>query len=605
MAERGMIKERKGLLSVLLHVTGWIILFILPQFLVTGGGFEDTRTTLIIFFNTLVFGIIFYINYLWLVPLILHKGRWPVYVGVMIALVITVHFVSNFAFQKAFPPPPAVEQRMRDENQKDDNHRKGRRSFARMMTYNYFITAFLVTGFAVGLRSVEQSLRKEREIKELEQEKLNSELALLKNQVSPHFFFNTLNNIYSLIEINQKDAQEAVLSLSKMMRYMLYESEKGNTKLSRELDFMKVYIDLMKLRISDKVKLTVDFPEKYDDTDILPLLFIPFIENAFKHGVSVRKNAFISIGLLLEGDCIRFTAANSINQVKNGSPEADSGIGLENVRKRLALLYPGRHELNISDDGTVYNVELKINTASQPDIMIKVVAIDDEPLALQLVKGYIEKTPFLELAGAFDNPVDAVGYIKSSIVDLVLLDIQMPDITGTELASVISGGPKIIFTTAYEKYALEGFRLDAVDYLLKPFSYAEFLKAVQKAQKLIDLETKQLPSLEVKNDFLFIKSEYKIRRINFSEINYIEGLRDYVKIFLTEEKKPVLSLSTLKALEARLPEERFMRVHRSFIVSLEKVKVIDRNRIVFGEVRIPVTEQYKDSFQKFLGRNFI
>ena len=237
--------------------------------------------------------------------------------------------------------------------------------------------------------------------------------------------------------------------------------------------------------------------------------------------------------------------------------------------------------------------------------MIKVVAIDDEPLALQLVKGYIEKTPFLELAGSFDNPVDAVVYIKSSDVDLVLLDIQMPDLTGTELARVISGGPKIIFTTAYEKYALEGFRLDAVDYLLKPFSYAEFLKAVQKAQKLIDLETKQLPSLEVKNDFLFIKSEYKIRRINFSEISYIEGLRDYVKIFLTEENKPVLSLSTLKALEARLPEDRFMRVHRSFIVSLEKVKVIDRNRIVFGEVRIPVTDQYKENFQKFLDGNFI
>jgi two-component system response regulator LytT len=237
--------------------------------------------------------------------------------------------------------------------------------------------------------------------------------------------------------------------------------------------------------------------------------------------------------------------------------------------------------------------------------MIKVVAIDDEPLALQLVKGYIEKTPFLELAGSFDNPVDAVVYIKSADVDLVLLDIQMPDLTGTELARVISGGPKIIFTTAYEKYALEGFRLDAVDYLLKPFSYAEFLKAVQKAQKLIDLETKQLPSLEVKNDFLFIKSEYKIRRINFSDIDYIEGLRDYVKIFLTEEKKPVLSLSTLKALEARLPEDRFMRVHRSCIVSLEKVKVIDRNRIVFGEVRIPVTDQYKENFQKFLDGNFI
>ncbi len=237
--------------------------------------------------------------------------------------------------------------------------------------------------------------------------------------------------------------------------------------------------------------------------------------------------------------------------------------------------------------------------------MIKVVAIDDEPLALQLVKGYVEKTPSLVLAGLFDNPVDAVAYLTSSDVDLVLLDIQMPDLTGTEIARVISGGPKVIFTTAYEKYALEGFRLDAVDYLLKPFSYAEFLKAVNKADKLIGLERKELPGLEVKNDFLFIKSDYKIRRINFSEIHYIEGLKDYVKIFLRGEKKPVLSLSTLKALEARLPENRFMRVHRSFIVNLETVKVIERGRIVYGEVRIPVTDQYRERFQEFLDRNFI
>jgi DNA-binding LytR/AlgR family response regulator len=237
--------------------------------------------------------------------------------------------------------------------------------------------------------------------------------------------------------------------------------------------------------------------------------------------------------------------------------------------------------------------------------MTRVVAIDDEPLALQLVKGYIEKTPSLELAGAFDNPIEAAAFIQSGDVDLVLLDIQMPDLTGTELARVIAGGPKVIFTTAYEKYALEGFRLDAVDYLLKPFSYAEFLKAVQKAERLIAAERRQLPALEVKNDFLFVKSESRIRRINLSEIQYIEGLKDYVKIWLKEEKKPVLSLSTLKALESRLPSDRFMRVHRSFIVNLETVKVIERGRIVFGEVRIPVTEQYIDNFRKFLDRNFV
>ncbi len=358
-----MAKERKGL-GVLLHITGWIILFILPQFLVTGGGFEDVHTTLIIFFNTLVFGIIFYVNYLWLIPLILHKGRWPMYIAVMLALVIAVHFVSNYAFQKAFPPPPAVEQHMRESDHRRDYQGRKRPSWARMAAYNYFITAFLVTGFAVGLRSVEQSIKKEREIKELEKEKLNSELALLKNQVSPHFFFNTLNNIYSLIEINKKDAQGAVLSLSKMMRYMLYESEQGNTKLSRELEFMKVYIDLMKLRINDKVRLTIEFPEEYDDIDIPPLLFIPFIENAFKHGVSYQNDSFIRIKLTREGDVIRFTTANSLSGGNNGSSQSNSGIGLENVRKRLALLYPGKHDLGITNDGSVYSVELKINTGS-------------------------------------------------------------------------------------------------------------------------------------------------------------------------------------------------------------------------------------------------
>ena len=237
--------------------------------------------------------------------------------------------------------------------------------------------------------------------------------------------------------------------------------------------------------------------------------------------------------------------------------------------------------------------------------MINVVAIDDEPLALQLVKGYVEKTDFLLLAGAFDNPVEAISFIESTDVDLLLLDIQMPDITGTELARVISGGPKVIFTTAYEKYALEGFRLDAVDYLLKPFSYAEFLRSVRKAQKIIDLERRNLPVVEVRNDFLFVKSEYKIRRINFSEVHYIEGLKDYIKIWLINEKRPVLSLTTLKSVEAKLPAEKFMRVHRSFIVNLDTVRVIERNRIVYGEVRIPVTDQYRENFQRFLDKNFI
>jgi len=238
--------------------------------------------------------------------------------------------------------------------------------------------------------------------------------------------------------------------------------------------------------------------------------------------------------------------------------------------------------------------------------MIRTIAIDDEPLALQLVQGYIKKTPFLKLVASFDNPLDAMDFLKSNNIDLVFLDIQMPDLTGIEFMRILEKGPKVIFTTAFEKYALEGFKLEAVDYLLKPFNYEEFLKAAKKAEKLIRLENAEKEhEIAANNEFLFLKSEYKIRRINFNEITYIEGLKDYVKVYLQHNPKPILSLSTLKALEGKLPDSKFMRVHRSFIVNLEKIDTIERSRIVFGKVYIPVSEQYKEKFQKYLNENFL
>lgn len=237
--------------------------------------------------------------------------------------------------------------------------------------------------------------------------------------------------------------------------------------------------------------------------------------------------------------------------------------------------------------------------------MIICLAIDDEPLALQLVTGYIEKTPELSLAGSFDNPLDATEFLSSNRVDLIFVDIQMPDLTGIEFTRLLEKGPKIIFTTAFEQYALEGYKLEIVDYLLKPFSYEEFLSAVQKAKRLIGLEQRDLSKVEVKNEFLFLKSEYKIKRINFNDIQYIEGMKDYVKVYTSSESLPVLSLTSLKILEAKLPADKFMRVHRSFIVNLEKINTIERSRIVFGTVYIPVSDQYKETFQKFLDTNFI
>jgi len=237
--------------------------------------------------------------------------------------------------------------------------------------------------------------------------------------------------------------------------------------------------------------------------------------------------------------------------------------------------------------------------------MIRTIAIDDEPLALQLITGYIKRTPFLEHAGSFNNPIDAIDFLSRETVDLIFLDIQMPDITGLDFIRTLQNKPKIIFATAFAKYALEGFKLEVTDYLLKPFNYEEFLVSVSKAKNLIEIERIALHKVEANNEFLFLKSEYKIRRLNFNDIRYIEGLKDYVKVYTIQEEKPVLSLISLKTVESKLPPEKFMRVHRSFIVNLEKITTIERNRIVFGKVYIPVSDQYKDKFQDFLNKNFL
>lgn len=237
--------------------------------------------------------------------------------------------------------------------------------------------------------------------------------------------------------------------------------------------------------------------------------------------------------------------------------------------------------------------------------MITVIAIDDEPLALQLIADYIQMTPDLLLAGQFENPLEASRFISKNHVDIVFTDIQMPGLNGIEFTRSMINGPVVIFTTAFSKYAIEGFKLDIADYLLKPFTYEEFLTSVHKAERMIRSVMKQADDVRSNKEFLFLKSDYKIKRINFQYIIYIEGLKEYVKVYTVHSEKPVLSLSSLKTLEIKLPADKFMRVHRSFIVNLEKIETIDRSRIVFGKKYIPIGEQYKNKFQEFLDKNFL
>lgn len=241
-------------------------------------------------------------------------------------------------------------------------------------------------------------------------------------------------------------------------------------------------------------------------------------------------------------------------------------------------------------------------------VTLECIAVDDEPLALGLVCAFIEKTPFLNLAGRFSSAVEALQVINTRPIDVIFLDIQMPDLTGIELARVLekagTKAPRIIFTTAFNQYALDGFRVDAIDYLLKPFNYEEFLRAASKAQAYVELVQKasSAGSQESKDEYLFLKVEYQLVRIAYDDILYTEGLKDYVKVHLRSDPKPILSLTSLKALEEKLPASKFMRVHRSFIVNLDRISAVTRNTIQIGAISIPVSDQYKEAFNQFLSK---
>lgn len=223
---------------------------------------------------------------------------------------------------------------------------------------------------------------------------------------------------------------------------------------------------------------------------------------------------------------------------------------------------------------------------------IRVLAVDDEPLALDLVRGYIEQTPFFELSGTCNSALEAITFLEINEIDLIFLDIQMPGLTGTSLMRSLKNKPRVIFTTAFEEYALEGFRLDAVDYLLKPFDYEEFIRASQKARDLFLLEW-GVKGDKNENDYFFVKSEYKLVKVELAHIVHIEGLKDYVRIFLTSSSKPLLTLMSLKQLEAELPADRFMRIHRSFIINIQHITGIERNLVHLPNIQIPMSDNYK------------
>lgn len=347
--------KNKTLLSLALHISTWILLLMLPLLLSQGdnAGIDYARVIRFTWIPMVFYAIIFYMNYFIFIDRFIFNKKSFLFVAgnlVLIAIFVWLHFeikhflnmVSEIKPSPERMPPP-----------------KGGPSI-KFFIYKDIISLIIPIIIAFAVKTNEKWAKTESEKKEREKDILNSELQHLKYQLQPHFFFNSLNTIYALIERSPSLAQETVHSLAKLMRYMLYETETGKVNLREEIDFMKQYIELMKLRLSDKTKVNMNFPDLSERYEVSPLLFISLIENAFKHGISATQSSEIFFNLSVIDNKVRFFSENT-NYPKNEKDKSGSGIGLLNLKKRLEITYPGNYNFQTKAEGNIFSVLLEIN----------------------------------------------------------------------------------------------------------------------------------------------------------------------------------------------------------------------------------------------------
>ena len=234
--------------------------------------------------------------------------------------------------------------------------------------------------------------------------------------------------------------------------------------------------------------------------------------------------------------------------------------------------------------------------------MIRCMAIDDEPLALQQIAAYIGKVPYLELAAQCQSALEAQQFLQQDTVDAIFCDINMPDLNGMDFIKTLTAPPLVVFTTAYAEYAVEGFKVNAVDYLLKPFGLQDFQRAANRLSERLELRSE---SSQLEDDTIFLKTEYRIVKVSISDIRYVEAMSEYLKVYLESEPKPIITLLSMKKMEERLPSY-FMRIHRSYIINLTKIQEVNKNRVIMdSDTYLPIGDMYKDSFQQYLDTKFL
>lgn len=341
------------------HLMVWAFLFSMPYILSSGKFDNIERLWEHTWIPLCFYAIIFYINYCWLADKLFQKKERIIFISLNIALIflfLVITFILRMTiFQQAGPMPPRMPAHEPMPMPKDIGHPS-----MSLFMYKDIISYLIPVIFSIAIKSTMRWSEAETLQKEAEKERLTSEIQHLKYQLQPHFFFNSLNNIYALMDINPERAKENIHTLSKLMRYMLYESNAEKVNLSKEIDFMKRYIDLMALRSSQKTRVDYQFPTLNNDIEIPPLLFISLIENAFKHGISARKETKISFSLMLNDNNLYFVAENE-NLPKQSDDKSGSGIGLVNLEKRLKILFPHQYTLTKKITDNIYWISLSIN----------------------------------------------------------------------------------------------------------------------------------------------------------------------------------------------------------------------------------------------------
>lgn len=348
----------------IIYIILWLVVLLMPIFFSQYNDGINWNRVSHEWIKIIPFLIIFLIHNYLLFPFFLIRKKYWFYFSSILLLIIGVSILSMLFGREVGPSRGIMPQSLDLPPFPQKPIPGGELPLARvkiwqLILFEDFITSMLVIGFNAAIKLTVEWQDQERKSKELEKQKLQTELALLKNQISPHFFMNTLNNIHALIDINSEDAKESVIKLSKLMRYLLYDSDAGKTTLSQEIEFIRNYVDLMKLRFTEQVKVKLSFQENIPDVQIPPMLFTSLLENAFKHGVSYRSESFIELIMKTDNKSLYFRIINSKNQNDNRIYEP-GGIGLENLKKRLDLIYQNRYFLEKKENDSTFEIYIKL-----------------------------------------------------------------------------------------------------------------------------------------------------------------------------------------------------------------------------------------------------